>query len=118
MSDPQDRAEQLDDDAIGGEFPPDKLLGAQAYGAAGAEPHAPEGVAARAAREEPEERPEPSGIPDDDDLVDDVVQEREAPIPAEEAAVHAIDEGLGGLELEADDPELAAAHEVDPQVER
>ena len=36
MAEEQDRAEQLDDDKFDGGFPPDKLLGAQAYGAAGA----------------------------------------------------------------------------------
>jgi hypothetical protein len=118
MADAQDRAEALDDDKLGGAFPPDTLMGAQAYGAAGAEPHAGESVVARAAREEPEQRPEPTGIPAEDDLVDDVAQEREAPIPAEEAAVHVIDESLGGFDSEVDDPELAAANELDPEVER
>jgi hypothetical protein len=118
MADEQDRAETVDDEVIGGEYPPDTLLGAQAYGAAGAEPHAVESVAARAAKEEPEQLPEPTGIPADDDLVDDVVQEREAPIPAEEAAVHVIDEELGGFDSTVDDPALAAANELDPEVER
>ena len=117
MSDAQDRAEALDDDVFaGGEFPPDKLLGAQAYGAAGAEPHADENITARAAREEPEE---PLGYPDED-VTDryDVVQEMEAPIAAEEAAMHAFDESLGGFDSEVDDPDLAAANEFDPEVER
>jgi hypothetical protein len=118
MADEQDHAEALDDDKLGGEFPPDTLIGAQAYGAAGAEPHAVESVAARAAREEPEQLPEPTGIPAEDDLVDDVAQEREAPIPAEAAAVHVIDEELGGFDSTVDDPALAEANELDPTVER
>jgi len=123
MSDPQDQAESLDEDKIGGEYPPDKLWGAEAYGAAGTDPGAPEIVERRAAREEPEQRPEPQGYPGDDDIrslddVDDAVQEHEAPIPAEEAAVHAIDEGLGGFDSEVDDPALEAAYEIDPDVQR
>lgn len=56
MQDEQDRAEALDDDK-GGDPAPDKPPGAQAYGAAGAEPHAVESVARRAAREEPDVLP-------------------------------------------------------------
>lgn len=110
MADEQNQAEALDEDKLGGEFPPDKPLGKDAYGAAGAEPHADENVVARAAREEPEDVPLESpptagdveaGLdPYDqvvlseedqftgDETVRDVVQEREAPIPAEEAALH------------------------------
>lgn len=104
MADEQNQAEALDEDKLGGEFPPDKPLGKDAYGAAGAEPHADENVVARAAREEPEEVP-PAGLDEGrdpydavvlseedqftgDETVRDVVQEREAPIPAEEAALH------------------------------
>lgn len=138
MGDAQDRAVNLDDDQLGGEFPPDKLLGAEAYGEAGAEPGAPESVVKRAAREEPEERPlEPLPTTSDEGALDpatgpldptddfggqedlrDVVQEREAPQAAEEAAIHAIDEGAGGFDSEVDDPELAAAHEIDPEPDR
>lgn len=133
MADAQDKAEMLDDDELDGEFPPDKLLGAEAYGEAGAQPGAPESVARRAAREEPEERPldplDAAGDPDalvldpEDDFggdpsLRDVVQEREAPVPAEEAAIHVIDEGLAGFDSEVDDPELAAAYELDPEPER
>lgn len=133
MVDAQDRAEGLDDDELDGEFPPDKLIGAEAYGEAGAEPGAPEDVAKRAAREEPEEvpleRPGTEGDldamvldPDDDFGGDpsqrDVVQEREAPMAAEVAAIHVIDEDMGGFDSEVDDPELAAAHEIDPEPER
>ncbi len=103
MADEQDQAEALDEDKLG-EFPPDKPLGKDAYGAAGAEPHADENVVARAAREEPEDVPplEPDETGDaydevvlseedqftGDETVRDVVQEREAPVPAEEAALH------------------------------
>jgi len=117
MSDGQDRAEALDDDKIGGEFPPDHLIGAEAYGEAGAEPGAPESVERRAAREEPEQRPEPTGEPGEDEI-DDTVQEHEAPRPAEVAAVHVVDESLGGFDSEVDDPELEEAWELDPEVER
>lgn len=93
MSDPQDIAESLDDDKIGGDYPPDKLLGAQAYGAAGAEPHATESVVARAAREEPDDlaaalERSSDGIPPEETHPEEMVQEREAPRPAEEAALH------------------------------
>ncbi len=92
MADEQDRAEALDDDAEP-EPLPDHLLGAQAYGAAGAEPHADEPVARRAAREEPEQRPIPAGVEDDDPTLHDVATERESPRPAEEAAMHVVGEG-------------------------
>src|SRR3954465_9943606 len=50
MSDEQDQAEAIDPDELGDDpaanFPPEKPPGAQAYGAAGAEPHADEPVAA------------------------------------------------------------------------
>jgi hypothetical protein len=93
MSDPQDVAESLDDDKFGGGYPPDTLLGAQAYGAAGAEPHATESVVARAAREEPDDLAaalgrDADGIPAEETDPEEIVQEREAPRPAEEAALH------------------------------
>ena len=102
MPDEQDRAEALDDDELG-EMPPDKPLGAQAYGAAGAEPHADESVRRRAAREEPDEL---------DPWADDTGG------PAEAAAVHMIDEELEDFDSSVDDPELEAAWETDPEVER
>jgi len=40
------------------------------------------------------------------------------PLPPEEAAIHVIDEAMGGFDSEVDDPELAAAHEIDPEPER
>lgn len=131
MADAQDKAESLDDDEMAGEFPPDHLMGAEAYGAAGADPGAPEDVARRAAREEPEERPLPpmattsdptvAVLSDEDDFAGDetlrdVVQEREAPQPAEEAAIHAVDEPA--FDSTVDDPELAAANEIDLEPER
>ncbi|MCU1499664.1 MAG: hypothetical protein JWM47_3617 [Acidimicrobiales bacterium] len=116
MADEQDRAEQLDDDELGGEYPPDKFMGAEAYGAAGTEGGAPESVVRRAAREEPDVVPTdpPPGANDpdavlsgDEDFGDggdstlrDVVQEREAPIPAEEAAMHVVDEDALARESE------------------
>ena|SRR5699024_4170122 len=62
MQDEQDRAESLDDDK-GGDPAPDRPPGAQAYGAAGAEPHAVESVASRAAREEPDVLPVDPDVP-------------------------------------------------------
>jgi hypothetical protein len=129
MADEQDRAEALDEDELG-EFPPEKPLGAQAYGAAGAEPHAPESVVARAAREEPEEVPD-AVDPDDvrdvevlseediaggDSTIRDVATEKSAAVPAEEAAMHVVDEGLADFDSEVDDPQLEAAYEIDPEV--
>lgn len=103
MADEQDRAEALDDDEDV-VIPPEHPLGAQAYGAAGAEPHADEPVARRAAREEPEEIPgvddeiEPEVVLDPDDPIGgdatlrDTAAERSAATPAEEAALHLTDE--------------------------
>lgn len=131
MADEQKKAERLDDDELTGEFPPDKLMGAEAYGEAGSNPGAPESVARRAAREEPEERPLPPAATaedpavavrsDEDDFsgdetLRDVVQEREAPVPAEEAALHPVEEP--GFDSVVDEPALAAAHEIDPEPER
>ena len=91
MPDEQDRAEALDEDAEP-VVAPDRPLGSQAYGAAGAEPHADEPIARRAAREEPEERPgdRSSDAPPDEPgpATDDVATERAAPPPAEEDAMH------------------------------
>lgn len=131
MADEQDQAEALDDDKLG-EFPPEKPPGAAAYGAAGAEPHAGESVAQRAAREEPEDIPLPSlptaGDPDvavlsDDDplagdpTLRDVAQEKAGVRPAEEAAMHVVDADAG-FDTSIDEPELAEAHEIDPEVDR
>ncbi len=120
MPDEQDAAEALDDDelstdALGdagdGWEPPDRLMGAEAYGAAGADPGAPEGVIAREAREEPEERPG-----DDEDQLE--AEDRNDDRPAEVAAMHDVDEGLADFDSEVDDPALEAAWELDPEVER
>lgn len=95
MADEQDRAEELDDEAIGAPAP-DHLMGAQAYGAAGVEPHAGESVAQRAAREQPEPKlgdEGPLADGEDDPTLHDVATEREAPVPAELAAMHLVNEG-------------------------
>lgn len=92
MADEQDQAEETDDEAIGAPAP-DHLLGAQAFGAAGVEPHAGESVAQRAAREQPEpELGDEGPLPQDDPTLSDVATEREAPVPAELQAMHEIDE--------------------------
>lgn len=94
MADEQDQAEETDDEAIGAPAP-DHLRGAQAFGAAGVEPHAGESVAQRAAREQPEPKLGDEG-PLDPELKDptlsDVALEREAPVAAELQAMHLVDE--------------------------
>lgn len=130
MSDAQDRAEALDDDKVGGDFPPDHLLGAQAYGAAGADPGAPESVIARAAREEPEERPgdasfDPEaerGLAGEGGSVEQTAQDLEAPRAAEDAAMHLVDDPVfddDDLEPpvgELSPEEAAAAADVEAEV--
>lgn len=106
--DEQSQAEQLDafddetEDARLEDMPPDKPWGAEAYGAGGTE--TPDTVAARAAREEPDElvaeeeiaaglyESEDGFAEDDEDQ--SVAQQGEAPgrLSAEEAAVHLVDE--------------------------
>ncbi|MEZ5137584.1 MAG: hypothetical protein R2702_04610 [Acidimicrobiales bacterium] len=130
MSDAQDRAEALDDDRFTGEFPPDHLVGAEAYGAAGADPGAPEGVIARAAREEPEVIPEdaaeepyaPDGLAGDGGSVEGSVQDLEAPLDAEDAAMHLVDDPVFDDD-DAEPPtgelspeEVGAAAEVEAEV--
>ena len=119
MPDEQDAAEALDDeelstdelgDAGEGWEPPDRPPGVQAYGAAGGEPHATEGVIARQAREEPEELPGDEFALEGEEWGDDQ--------PAEVAALHAVDEGLADFDSDVDDPDLEAAWETDPEVER
>ena len=84
MSDAQDRAEALDDDKLGGEFPPDRPMGAE-----GRTDHAQESFAERDARHVPdEERP----VPEREALVDGTSvspqdEVAETPEAAEEAAL-------------------------------
>lgn len=134
MADEQDQAETLDDDELDGPYPPDHMLGIrEAVSEAGTDPGAPESDADRVAREEPEEIPsadyttvgDPEAVVLDegdvfagDMTMRDVVQEREAPVPAEEDAIHLVDESLGGFESDVDDPDLEAAWELDPEPER
>ncbi|HRW36103.1 MAG TPA: hypothetical protein P5254_00285 [Aquihabitans sp.] len=130
MSDAQDRAEALDDDRFTGEFPPDQLIGAEAYGAAGADPGAPEGVIARAAREEPEVVPQDAAdepySPDDlagsGGSVEGSVQDLEAPLDAEDAAMHLVDDPV--FDDDDDEPptgelspeEVGAAEAIEAEV--
>jgi hypothetical protein len=92
MSD-QQRAEALDDDKLGDAFPPEAPLGVDEYGTTRAEEAWDEPLEERLAREEPdvlvpdEERVEPS-----DPTLSDVAQEREGAVPAEEAAIHVVDD--------------------------
>lgn len=93
MSDPQDLAEQLDDDAEP-MTAPDRPLGAQAYGAAGTDPPVGEGIVERAAREEPDASVEDANPqPGDSGEAGDgeIATERGFPPPAENAAMHLVD---------------------------
>jgi hypothetical protein len=88
MSD-QNLSEELDEDKIGGDFPPEQPLGADEYGTTPAEEAWDEPLEERIAREEPDVLA--AGPPQDDevdDTFDDAIQEHEAPTPAEEAALH------------------------------
>lgn len=124
MGDEQDAAEAFDDDELGrsdadddgGEtwIAPDHLVGAEAYGAAGADPGAPEGVIAREAREVPED----DGDGDLDDQVRLDGEDWDDDAPAEVSAMHAVNEDLGDFDSDVDDPALEAAWELDPEVER
>lgn len=126
MSDNQP-GELLDDDKLGGEYPPEQPLGATAYGTTAAEQAVGESLAERVAREEPDvlvpgdagmelvqpdegahadvegaevamlARNDLGPLSDDDPLAGDpslrdVATELEGAIPAEEAAMHIIDE--------------------------
>ena len=114
MADAQDRAEGLDDDKIPDEYPPFEPLGIDHYGTTAAEERWDQPLAERVEAEEPEELP----LTDDDagfELVepdegarpdteaaavaemvtselDDTALEREGVRPAEEAAMHIVDE--------------------------
>ncbi len=133
MADEQDQAEALDDEELDGAYPPDRVMGIpDAVSEAGTDPGAPESVVGRTYREEPEDLPrEPSSPASDtdaalaegeasagDSTLSDVVQEREAPVSAEVDAIHVVDEDLGGFTSDVDDPDLEAAYEIDPEVER
>ena len=87
----QNRAEDLDEDKIGGDFPPEAPLGVDEYGTTPAEEAWDEPLEERIAREEPDVLPvgDPAVQDDEvDDTFDDAVQEHEGPIAAEEAALH------------------------------
>lgn len=89
----QQRAEALDDDKLGDEVAPEEPVGVEEYGTTPAEEAWDEPLEERLAREEPdvsvpdEERVEPG-----DPTLSDVAQEREGAVPAEEAAVHVVDD--------------------------
>jgi hypothetical protein len=91
--DPQDQAEALDDDELGGDYPPEEPLGVEEYGTTPAEERYDEPLDERVLREEPEgARPDGAADPSaGDPTLHDVVTEREAPVPAEEAALHVTD---------------------------
>jgi hypothetical protein len=91
----QNRAEGLDEDEIGGDFPPEEPLGVDEYGTTAGEERFDEPLDERIAREEPDVLPvDGSAAQADevDDTFDDAVQEHEAPVPAEEAALHITDD--------------------------
>src|SRR5947199_209332 len=54
--DEQDLAEQLDEDKVDGEYPPDRPLGVDTYGTTAAEERVGEPLVEAMAREEPDER--------------------------------------------------------------
>lgn len=102
--DEQDEAEELDDDRIVGDYPPERPLGAEDYGTTEAEERIDEPLEEEVAREEPDQLPprrdDPGPDPEhpgplaEDDLVSgdptrrDVTTEHEAPEAAEDDAVH------------------------------
>jgi hypothetical protein len=96
IDDPQDEAEALDDDELAGarEFPPERPFVVDDYGTTPAEERVPEPLEEFVRREQPD-RIRPL---DDDEWFDvdeterDFATELEAPLPAEEAAIHVIDE--------------------------
>jgi hypothetical protein len=92
MSDAQDRAEATDDDKLGGEFPPERPLGAHRR----QDDAIPESFAGREARLEPEVG-QAAGTGEETVAVgDDAVAPDDAPVEtpeaAEEAALHVTDE--------------------------
>ena len=115
MSD-QNLSEELDDDKIEEEYPPERPLGVEDYGTTPAEEAWDEPLEERLAREEPDVLvPEDESLelvqpdegahtdvePDEvatlvdhagDTTLDDVAQEREGAPPAEEAALHVTDD--------------------------
>jgi hypothetical protein len=113
MADEQDRAESLDDDKLAPELPPDEPYGVDRYGTTPAEERWDEPIDERVAAEVPDDawgdadeglelvepdeglRPdtEPAAVatvvrPEDDDTA----LEREGVRPAEEAAMHVVDD--------------------------
>lgn len=123
--DSDQRAEDLDDDKLGGDYPPEQPLGVDEYGTTHAEEEVDEPLEERVAREEPD-RPagddpevvlvapdegqgaddEPQAVgravphPDGDDPgapadTADTAAELGGEVSAEEAAVHLEDEGGG-----------------------
>ena len=95
IDDPQDEAEALDDDELAGarEFPPERPFVVDDYGTTPAEERLPEPLEEFVRREQPDRiRP----LDDDewfevDETERDFATELEAPLPAEEAAIHLID---------------------------
>jgi len=121
--DEQSQAEQLDpyddetEDARLEDVPPDKPWGAEAYGAGGTE--TPDTVAARAAREEPDElvaeeqiaaglyeQEDGLAADEEDQSVAELQVERLGQLSAEEAAVHIVDvdDAVASAGLDPDGP--------------
>lgn len=99
-SDRQDIAESLDADKLAGDFPPERPLGVDEYGTTAAEERHDEPLEEREAREEPEATP-PADPDDvevaaqpglDESLGGEFATELEGTVPAEEAAVRAVDD--------------------------
>ena len=92
IDDPQDEAEALDDDELAGarEFPPERPFVVNDYGTTPSEERVPESLEEFVRREQPDRiRP----LDDDewfevDETERDFATELEAPLAAEEAAIH------------------------------
>jgi hypothetical protein len=103
-SDSQSQAENLDDDRLAGDYPPDQPLGAEDYGTTPAEERVDEPLRERIWREEPEQEPagpavagRPAGSPGPleegdpaagDPTLRDVATEHEGPGSPEDEALH------------------------------
>ncbi|MEY2420327.1 MAG: hypothetical protein QOI95_394 [Acidimicrobiaceae bacterium] len=95
IDDPQDEAEALDDDELAGarEFPPERPFVVDDYGTTPGEERVPEPLEEFVRREQPDRiRPLDDEWFEVDETERDFAAELEAPLPAEEAAIHVIDD--------------------------
>ncbi len=103
MSDPQDKAEALDEEELATDVAPDRPLGVEDYGTTAQEQRIQEPLEERVRREVPDGTSgappagEEGALADDDrftgdETTRDVATEREAPTPAEEDALRVTDQ--------------------------